>query len=352
MTPRQVRAGVSPALDNVCDQVLGDPPRHRAPALTTATALVNALTKVLGTADASADLERRLHQPIPLVRSTVGTTDPATGSPPVSALLDQATEEMTAIRPPVRPAASAPASRPAAVHPLRTAGPATVTTAVGSRPAPPPVAPVARPRQHRRWVAVLAALCALLVGAGVVSARILDQRLAADRPAPSAPASSTAPPAPVGPLKIRSVRDFDPQGDTREEHRDEVGNAVDGNPETRWSTVSYRGNPKLGGIKRGVGLVLDLGTPQDVRAVKLSLSGDDTDVQLRVPEGDPAATSSAPMTSDGRWRTVATRSGAGSAATLTPAAPVSTRFVLVYLTSLPKEGKGYRGGIYEAEVLP
>ena len=30
MTPRQVRAGVSPALDNVCDQILGDPPRHRA----------------------------------------------------------------------------------------------------------------------------------------------------------------------------------------------------------------------------------------------------------------------------------------------------------------------------------
>ena len=32
MTPRQVRAGVSPALDDVCDQILGDPPRHRAAA--------------------------------------------------------------------------------------------------------------------------------------------------------------------------------------------------------------------------------------------------------------------------------------------------------------------------------
>jgi putative peptidoglycan lipid II flippase len=29
---------------------------------------------------------------------------------------------------------------------------------------------------------------------------------------------------------------------------------------------------------------------------------------------------------------------------------VTTRFVLVYLTSLPKEGSGYRGGIYEVEV--
>jgi putative peptidoglycan lipid II flippase len=29
---------------------------------------------------------------------------------------------------------------------------------------------------------------------------------------------------------------------------------------------------------------------------------------------------------------------------------VTTRYVLVYLTSLPKEGNGYRGGIYEVEV--
>jgi putative peptidoglycan lipid II flippase len=37
--------------------------------------------------------------------------------------------------------------------------------------------------------------------------------------------------------------------------------AYDGNPSTRWRTVQYFGNPKLGNIKRGVGLVLDLDTP-------------------------------------------------------------------------------------------
>ena len=90
MTPRQVRAGVSPALDNVCDQVLGEPPRHRAPQITTANDLVNALTKVLGSADASGDLERRLRQPIPRVGAAQpGQTTTAT---PVSPLLDQPTE--------------------------------------------------------------------------------------------------------------------------------------------------------------------------------------------------------------------------------------------------------------------
>lgn len=371
MTPRQVRAGVSPVLDDVCDQVLGDPPRHHAPPLTTAHALVQALTKVLGTADASADLERRLHQPIPVVTHGPGrvpaAADPDTGAPPVSALLDQPTEEMTAIRPvragggpagaasrsPLRPAADAPVSRPRTA-PLAGATPVRVSAPVAPPPAAPRPAPT-RPAQARRWIALLLALCLLLVVAGVVSAQVLSRRLgagaapsASSAPATSAPPSTT----PRGQvLEVSSARDFDPQGDTREENRDQVGLAVDGKNSTRWTTVTYKGNPKLGGIKRGVGLVLDLGAAREVGSVKLRLSGDDTDVQLRVPAQSPATTTSAPLTSDKAWRSVASRSGAGSTATLTPDQPVTTRFVLVYLTSLPKEGSGYRGGIYEAEVL-
>ena len=375
MTPRQVRAGVSPALDNVCDQVLGDPPRHHAPPITTAFGLVQALTKVLGTADASADLERRLHQPIPVVHHGPGRApaapDPDTGAPPVSALLDQATEEMTAIRPMRpgapgapdgpgqalrRPAADAPVSRPRPV-PLASAAPAGVTAKVATPPTSPTRTTPARPHQPRRWIAVLVALCLLLVVAGVVSAQVLSRRLGAD-PAPTAstaPASSASPSASSTPsgevVKVASARDFDPQGDTREENRDQVPLAVDGKSDTRWTTVTYKGNPKLGGIKRGVGLVLDLGAAHQVGSVKLRLSGNDTDVQLRVPADSPATTSTAPMGSDKSWRSVASRSGAGSSATLTPDQPVTTRFVLVYLTSLPKEGSGYKGGIYEAEVL-
>ena len=144
MTPRQVRAGVSPALDNVCDQVLGDPPRHHGVPITTAHQLVQALTKVLGTADASADLERRLHQPIPVVHHGPGrapaAADPDTGAPPVSALLEQATEEMTAIRP-LRPDTGSPgapaehvALRPAADAPVRRPRCGRAATADARRP--------------------------------------------------------------------------------------------------------------------------------------------------------------------------------------------------------------------------
>ena len=371
-TPRQVRAGVSPALDNVCDQVLGRPPRHRAAPITTANELVNALTKVLGSADASGDLERRLRQPIP----TVGGG--RSGAVPVSTLLDQPTEPTpvvregdgdgvdTAIRPrtaaadasPLRVSQRVPEPRPAVAAAV--AAPAEPTTATVVRtPARGPGNPVrtGTPRGPRRWVALLLALVLLLAVVGVVGALALGARggSAADqRPgtaAPPAAAPTTAAPSAAAVLPVVGARDFDPQGsDDQRENPGEVRLAHDGDLGTRWRTLEYRGNPHLGGLKRGVGLVLDLGSAQPVGSVQVSLSGRGTDLELRVPKSDPAGTTRAPYGSDADWRAVATDRDAGSRSTLTPDAPVTTRFVLVYLTSLPEEGGRYRGGISEVVV--
>ncbi len=369
-TPRQVRAGVSPALDNVCDQILGDPPRHRASQLTTAHAVVTALTKVLGSADASGDLERRLKQPIPLVGAQGEHVDATTGAPPVSSLLDQPAEPVVRRpgrrppehRPPLpRPLAAADARPPAVSASIGMAGKSEAGVTTTLRPPAGPGSPtrhhgVRTRRQPRRWIGLLIALVLLLVSAGVVSARLLDRRLTAGFPpvaSTKAPAGgpTTAPPAGSGPLAIARAREFDPQGDEpKTENPDEVKFAYDKNPKTRWRTVQYLGNPKLGGIKRGVGLIFDLGTAQPVRTVALTLSGTGTTVEARVPAKDPATVPKPPMGSDRLWRSVAKQSKVGGTATLTAAEPVTTRFVLVYLTSLPKEGRGYRGGIYEVEV--
>ena len=166
--------------------------------------------------------------------------------------------------------------------------------------------------------------------------------------APTASASATA--GPGEPIAISGALEFDPQGSDPSENPDEVPFAYDGNPKTRWRTLQYLHNPKLGGIKRGVGLIFDLGAPHPVHQVRLNLSGNGTDVELRVPASDPAGTAKPPMRSDSDWRSVAKQSQAGATATLTASEPETTRYVLVYLTSLPKEGGGYRGGIYEVEV--
>jgi putative peptidoglycan lipid II flippase len=345
-TPRQVRAGVSPALDAVCDQVLGDPPRHRAGAITTAHDLVVALTRVLGPADASGDLERRLRQPIPVVGSAGRSVDVTTGAPPVSALLDS--PEPAA---PNRPTAAATTGlRPTVVTTSLTQG----RSPAASTPRPSGSAVRTGRRRPRRWIGALVLLALLLVTFAVVSALVLDQRLAAapGRDPSTATREPTAPPSvAAGPVAIAGAQSFDPQGDDpKVENPDEVPLAYDKDPKTRWRTVQYLRNPKLGGIKRGVGLVLDLGTAQPVREVELTLSGTGTSVELRVPERDPAGTTTPPMDRDGDWRSVAEQSQADGTAMLRPKEPVTTRYVLVYLTSLPKEGAGYRGGIFEAEV--
>jgi putative peptidoglycan lipid II flippase len=400
MSPRQVRAGVSPALDNVCDQILGDPPRHHTSSITTAGGLVTALTKVLGSADAAPDLEQRLHQPIPTVTGRAEPLDTATTAQPVSSLLDTTTARQRAITTRTVPAASptTPRSTASAAPPTRVvkppvsnsdiqtrvrpagwpSGPTSPNRPNPNRPSPnrpSPNRPVqgrpagpdaqnrapATPQRRRRWIGLLLVLAVLLIAAGIISALILDRRLSAGgEPTPSSEQSSTnttsgtsteRAPAQPSKLTIAGARDFDPQGGDKTENPDEVKFAYDGDESTRWRTVQYFGNPRLGNIKRGVGLVLDLDKPQPVRSIHLTLSGNGTTVQFRVPKSDPSQTAKPPMSSDRRWRTVAAESQAGGSATLTAEQDVTTRYVLVYLTSLPKEGTGYRGGIYEVEVL-
>jgi len=220
-------------------------------------------------------------------------------------------------------------------------------------PGRPPAPPRKPPRQPRRWIALLVGLVVLLSGLALVAGLVLSNQLGAT-PDPGPSATPARPPAATpspAVLPISTARDFDPQGaDDQRENPDEVRFAYDGDPSTRWRTVAYIGNPELGGLKRGVGLVLDLGSAQPVAAVEVSLSGTGTDLDLRVPRDDPAGTTRPPLSSDRQWEVVAEQSGAQKSATLTPAEPVTTRFVLVYLTSLPREGGRYRGGISEVEV--
>lgn len=338
MSPRQVRAGVSPALDVVCDQILGDPPRHRATRLASANDVVNALTKVLGSADASADLERRLRQPIPKVTST----------PPIT------------IPTPARSvgSGSSPVSR-SATSPNRSETEDSVRVTLIRHPTPP--APP-RPRksdtpgrgQPRRWMALVAAMGLLLLAIGIGSAVVMNQRdgtaALPGQQGGDAGKGNTAPTA--GPIAIAGARAFDPQGDPpNDENNSQAKLAVDGDPKTRWKTVRYIGDPQLGGLKRGVGLIVDLGKPVEVSQVTAQLSGTGTNLDIRVPKSDTATVTKPPMKADSQWRTVGKQAKAGSSATVKLEKPVTTRFVLVYLTSLPKEGGGFRGGIYEVGVV-
>jgi len=338
LTPRQVRHGVSPVLDRICDQLLSPVPRQRAPRITTAAALVGELDRVLGSADATGDLERRLRHPQP----SVLVEDP----------------EVAAY------SAALPEAEPYAL--IERNGSIAAGTNTAERVATPqspnrPPAELARPRSGPRswlWLLVIVLLIAALV-ATVLTARGLGPASSAHHNKPTAHRAATRAgqsPTASTPIRIVGAHDFDPaqgnppQGGNGQENPGLVKYAYDGNKSTDWHTLSYYNNPKLGGLKKGVGIVFDLGAAKTVGEVRVQLTGVGTDLQLRVPKGGPTV-NHADMNSLKSWRTVAQQKGAGGSAILKPNEQIQSRYVLVFLTSLPKEGANYRGGIYEAEVL-
>ncbi|MDX2562406.1 protein kinase family protein [Streptomyces sp. TX20-6-3] len=205
---------------------------------------------------------------------------------------------------------------------------------------PPP------PLQSRTGKALKWAVSALLIAAlGLGSWQIADRLLAPDSsqkevPVPAATADEK--PAPLKQVTIESAHDFDPLGNGSEKPQ-AIDLAYDGDPSTSWYTENYHG-PGFANLKTGVGLVLDLGKAQKISAVDLSFVGR-TSVELRTA---PADATSEPTQPDAYTTQAA---GDGSQVALKLEKPVTTRYVLVWLTELPSNDGGYRGKLSEVKIM-
>ncbi len=146
------------------------------------------------------------------------------------------------------------------------------------------------------------------------------------------------------PVSIAGVSDFDPFGDPQEENSDLTALAVDGKPGTAWPTSTYDQNFGPGGLKSGVGLLLDLGSATDVRQVDVTLVGTPTTVELL------ASTDDAAPTSVDEFDRIASGEATKTKVTLTPDKPTSSRYLVVWLTSLPNVGGGFKGQVAEVVV--
>jgi hypothetical protein len=160
----------------------------------------------------------------------------------------------------------------------------------------------------------------------------------------------SGPPAITGPLQAIRVVDvivFDPPpGGGQDENADQAPLALDGKPGSAWHTNRYR-TANFGRIKTGVGLVVDLGRVQTVRQVKLMFPTEGTSVEIRAAS---AGITNAPADLDS-YLVAASGEDLGAEATLRFAFATKTRFLLVWLTKLPKDpGGGYRSGISDIAV--
>lgn len=200
-------------------------------------------------------------------------------------------------------------------------------------------------KEGRGWLRLALATVAVVV---LVLAMILAFNQGRHDNSPSDPSPSPSPSAQAtgGVLKVHRVTDFDPQGNPPEENPQLAGRAIDGSAGTGWITATYRGRPDLGGLKSGVGLMLDLGADHQVADVDLRLVGQPTSFEIYAA---PSGTTRAPGAPDEMDR-VAQVKDADTAVRVPLKPSPKTRFLLVWLTKLPAVSGGFRGEIAEVTV--
>jgi hypothetical protein len=200
----------------------------------------------------------------------------------------------------------------------------------------------------RNWMrlAMLVAVALVLVVAIAIAFNLgrgktpLGTEPEADEATPTVTASPTPQQTPR-PFSGLTATDLDPQGDG-EEHPEDVAGAVDGDPATSWTTVTYEQQLGPGGLKRGVGLVVDLGQSRAVRRVDLTLVGQPTTLSLFLADTAPSDVEELTAVADVTADTATTSVDLDDA----PAG----RYLTIWLTALPSVGGGYQGGIVDVVV--
>jgi hypothetical protein len=206
--------------------------------------------------------------------------------------------------------------------------------------------------RRRRLLVVglpLAALVLVIALAVYLGNLISPDDVATDRsPVPGAPATS-APPAEETPapgdspaLTITGASVYDPFGDGDPDNPDEVPLSFDGDPATGWSTVTYRGSPAFGNLKDGIGIVYDLGSEQALAGLGVRGTAGAT-VEVRVGDRAEGDLDSYALVADGEL---------GDSVDLSFDEPVTTRYVLLWLTGLAPSDGGFSAEVAEVTLTP
>jgi eukaryotic-like serine/threonine-protein kinase len=179
----------------------------------------------------------------------------------------------------------------------------------------PAVEPRARPvRRRRRRLSPVVALLVLIAAVGVgAGAYYLVRDSGPDGTGGGGGATH---------VHLVASNAYDPPPGDGQEHDDEVPNATDGNVSTYWETERY-GSVDFGGLKDGVGIVVDAGRP--VKLGSLSIVSDTPGYSARIEAG---ASSNGPFDAVSPSRTVGSR----TAFSLSVDQP--KRYYLVWITRL------------------
>ncbi|MEV4041980.1 protein kinase family protein [Streptomyces sp. NPDC049744] len=150
---------------------------------------------------------------------------------------------------------------------------------------------------------------------------------------------------PVKPISVQGAQEYVASGSAQAPQ--DVANTYDADASTFWRTKKYNEGPKLAPYKPGVGIVYDLGSPQDVSTASIGLryTGDHTTVHFY------AADSLSPSTGVDGMTEIASATTTGSSLTAKASKPVKTRYVLLWMTDVPNApSDGYSGAGYKQAI--
>ena len=193
-------------------------------------------------------------------------------------------------------------------------------------PPPQAPAPVRRrrtARRSRRRPLVYALLAVVAAGVAFAAVVLLGGGSHNGAPGGGGGSSGTT-------VQLHALSGYDPEGDGQE-HDELTGLATDGSVSTSWTTESYA-NVDFGGLKHGVGLLLDAGSSVKLAHVTVTTPtpGFTAEIQAGDSSSGPFATDSSPQTVESK--TTFTLDGA------------TAQYYVVWITQLPP---GNRAAISE-----
>jgi serine/threonine-protein kinase len=197
--------------------------------------------------------------------------------------------------------------------------------------APPPASARRPPRgsSRRAWSWVLLLLL-FVAGALAIAYVVLDSRDGGGDPGGAE--------SPSTPISLINAVDFDPLGDGAEGGSG-VGNAIDDDPATAWETEQYQApQQEFGGNKDGVGLYVELDAGHEIDAVTVTTEeeGWSADIYVADEPGDTLSAWGSPLGSV---------SDTSTSEVIDLDSGASGRYVLLWLTRLPSNGKLHVTGI-------
>lgn len=224
-----------------------------------------------------------------------------------------------------------------------------------TRPRTGEMGPGRRPDPSRIRIGIIAAVLVVLVV--VLAVVLLQPHHSGSTPPASHHPSAAAPKTSVSVLTPTGVQGL-------EENNTGANLAIDGNPATRWQTHFYLGNPVFGGLQQGSGLLLDMGHSVTVSSVTVTFGAiPGANVQIRTgtpasPVPPPsnntdAAQAQADVAFANALTVVSQQTNVSGTVTFTVSSKASGRYVLIWFTKLPPmagQSNKYQADIYNVIV--